>query len=87
MSNLSTEMGDVNENFRQLLDQGFQDQQGVIMECLQEAQDKGQLEASVDIDLLGSSIINGWHGALVRMKATGNDKPLDDFKKFFLDRL
>ncbi len=84
MSNFSTEMADVNEAFRSLLDDGFREQEQVIIDCLTEAQSSGEIDKQIDVELLGSSILNGWHGALVRMKTTANAKPLEDFKKHFL---
>ncbi|RNC84490.1 MAG: TetR family transcriptional regulator [Balneola sp.] len=87
MGNFSTEMADVNESFRILLDQGFDEQEQVIIECLKEAQSQSEIDEQTDVELLGSSIINGWHGALVRMKASATAKPLEDFKKYFLANL
>lgn len=87
MSNFSTEMADVNENFRSALKKGFNEQEATIVQCLVEAREHGGIPEDIDCQLYGSSIINGWHGALVRMKAEGNAKPLNDFKKFFIDKL
>ncbi len=87
MSNFSAEMADVNDQFRELLDRGFREQESVIIECVREGQELGEISNSLDPELLGSSLINGWHGALVRMKAAGDLKPLQDFQKFFVDRL
>ncbi len=87
MSNFSTEMADVNEKFQQVLSRGFAEQEGTILECIREGQETGDISDELPAELLASSIINGWHGALVRMKAEANMKPLEDFRKFFLDRL
>ena len=87
MGNFSAEMADVNENFQKLLSEGFAEQEGTIIEYIKEGQESGDIDASVPAELLGSSIINGWHGALIRMKAEANMKPLEDFQNFFLKRL
>ena len=87
MSNFSTEMADINEKFRTLLDKGFEEQEAVIIDCLKEAQKNGEIDQSIDCELYGSSLINGWHGALIRMKAAADAKPLEDFRKFFINRL
>ena len=87
MSNFSAEMADVNEKFQHLLAKGFAEQEGVIIDCIREGQETGDIDAALSAELLGSSLINGWHGALVRMKAEASMKPLEDFQKFFLDRL
>lgn len=87
MSNFSTEMADVNDNFRETLARGFKEQEEVIIQCVNEGQEMGDIDNSLTPELLGSALINGWHGALVRMKADATLKPLQDFQKFFLDRL
>lgn len=87
MSNFSTEMADINENFQSLLSQGFKEQEEIIVQCIKEGQETGDIRNDLPADVLGSSILNGWHGALVRMKAEANIKPLEDFKLFFLERL
>ncbi len=87
MSNFSTEMADVNDRFRELLSRGFKEQEGVVIQCVKEGQEKGEVDSTLPAELIGSSLVNGWHGALVRMKADASLKPLQDFQRFFLDRL
>lgn len=87
MSNMSAEMADINEKFRKELDKGFDEQQSVIRKCLDEALEGGEIAQDMDTELYSASLLNGWHGALVRMKSTGDEKPLQDFKKFFIDSL
>lgn len=80
MSNFSAELSDTNEKFRSLLDQEFDRCESIIAECLQQAQAEGSLDKDLDIQHLAGYILNGWHGALVRMKSTGNVKPLEVFR-------
>ena len=87
MSNFSAEMGDINEQFRNLLSTGFREQEDVIIDCIKEGQAIGEIDSDISPELLGSSLINAWHGALIRMKADADVKPLESFQKFFLDRL
>jgi TetR/AcrR family transcriptional repressor of nem operon len=87
MSNFSAEMADINNQFQNLLAKGFAEQEGTIRECIAEGQESGEISTDVPAELMAASIINGWHGALVRMKAEANMKPLEDFQKFFLNRL
>ena len=87
MGNFSAELADINDKFQSKLESGFLDQQGVIVKVLKEAKEGGELEGSWDAELLGSFIINSWHGAMLRMKASGDDKPLKDFQKVVFDRL
>lgn len=81
MSNFSTELGDTNEKFRAVLDAQFNEIETIIYTTLKEAQEEGSLSESTDCEATASFILNSWHGALVRMKATANKKPLLDFKE------
>lgn len=81
LSNFSAELGDVNENFRSKLEQGFSTLEGKLQECLTESQKIGDLNDTIDVKSTSGFIINSWHGALVRMKASASEKPLVDFRK------
>lgn len=80
LSNFSAELGDVNENFRIKLEEGFNILERLLRNCLEEAQQKNDLGNQIDVASTASFMINSWHGALVRMKATASQKPLNDFK-------
>lgn len=87
MGNFSIEMSDINEKFQQLLDKEFDRFEAVITTCLLEAQEAGDLSKEKDPKQLAAFILNSWHGALLRMKSTGNSKPLEDCKNVVLDIL
>ncbi len=87
MSNSSTELADVNENFRQLLDEKFSAIESIIAACIAEGQTQGEINDSINASNLASFILNSWHGALVRMKSTGNIKPLEDFENFIFNQI
>lgn len=87
MSNFSAEMADTNEKFRLLLDNEFNRCEDIITTCLTQAQEDGSLDTAHDPRMLASYILNGWHGALVRMKATGTVQPLEIFKTLTLNQL
>ena len=87
MGNFSLELADVNENFRQVLQLEFAKLEAVIVQCLEEAQERGDMNQELNPKLLGSFILNSWHGALVRMKSTGTIKPLEDFKTLIFHQL
>lgn len=89
LSNFSAELGDVNENFRVKLEEGFDILEGLLRSCLEEAQQQNDLDAQIDLASTAGFMINSWHGALVRMKATASDRPLNDFRnllKYLLGR-
>ena len=87
MSNFSAEMADINEEFRAVLQHGFEQQESVIETCLNQAKELGEIDQHVDTRLYANQIINGWHGALVRMKAEGNAESLLNWKKFIFGLL
>ncbi len=87
MGNFSLELADVNENFRSLLDQEFNEFESILEQVLIEAQEHGEMSRDLDPKLMGAFILNSWHGALVRMKSTGTVKPLEDFMTLVFQRL
>lgn len=87
MSNFSTEMGDVNEHFRDELNKGFSDQEAIVRQCIAEGQKAGNINKKIDASLMATIFLNGWHGSLVRMKSAGSVQPLEDFKTFMLEQL
>jgi len=46
---------------------------------LREGQETGAFDAAQDPDRLARFLLDGWQGAVVRMKYTGDGSPLDDF--------
>ncbi len=87
MSNFSTEMADVNENFRNVLSQGFASQEAIIVQCIEEGQELGEIRSDIAASDLGSFVINGWHGALVRMKAEASARPMEVFVTQIINHL
>lgn len=87
MSNFAAEMADVNEHFQKLLDKEFSKCQDIMRQCLDLAREQGDLKSDLDSDELASYVLNGWHGALIRMKATASDKPLKNFRNLTMQLL
>ncbi|WP_353780146.1 TetR family transcriptional regulator C-terminal domain-containing protein [Winogradskyella sp. 3972H.M.0a.05] len=79
MSNFSQELGDVNESFRVLLDSKFLEIESIIAQCIEQGQDIGEINTEIDSKATAAFILNSWHGALMRMKASASIKPLNDF--------
>lgn len=79
MSNFSAELGDTNPAFREVLENEFTEIQSLIKTVLDEAQSKNEISSTLDTNSIASFILNSWHGALIRMKASANDRPLQDF--------
>ncbi len=87
MGNFSAELSDVNNSFRTLLDDEFNRCESVIEECLDEAKEKGELKADANTSQMAAFILNSWHGAMIRMKSTGNSKPLKDCRDLILGKI
>ena len=85
--NLCQELAGSNPTFRDEIDGLFRQAQRYITEVLFEAQQAGELSADEDPDELAAFVYNSWQGALLRMKATGSDRPLQQFRKVVFDRL
>lgn len=87
MGNFSIEMSDVNERFRELLDEEFNRLEKVIESCIEEGQKGGSISSELNSKNLASFLLNSWHGAMLRMKSTANDQPLKDCKNMILSML
>ncbi len=77
---LCQEMAAKNAKFRVAVHEVFATIQGYFEACLRAAQQAGEIAASEDIDGLASFMLNGWQGALLRMKASQSRVPLDHFQ-------
>ncbi len=87
MGNFSIEMSDINEKFRVLLNEEFDKCEGIIALCLEEAKKKGSLQKESNSNQLAAFILNSWHGAMLRMKTTGNSKPLEDCRDMIMNNI
>lgn len=73
------EIADVNETIRKAGASLLQDYEQVFVDCLQQAQELGELVPAIDVNALAGFIFNAWEGALLRMKADKSAAPLDQF--------
>ncbi|MDA8595248.1 TetR/AcrR family transcriptional regulator [Flavobacteriaceae bacterium] len=87
MSNFSAEMSDTNARFKVLLDTEFNRCQEIMAQCIREGQDLGEFKKELDSSHTAAFMLNSLHGAFIRMKTTGNESPLVDFKQFILTLL
>lgn len=82
---LSQELSAQNEPFRHLLRESLDQWQGAFEQCLTEAQTQGEIRAGRDLTQLARFCLNGYQGALLRMKATKDITHLTDFVDQFFD--
>lgn len=87
VGNLSQEMADQNNNFREQLERALKHWQSQFIVCLQEAKDQGDLPSDVDVEVLGQFVMNGWEGAILRMKVCKSIKPLHAFVSVLFNRV
>jgi TetR/AcrR family transcriptional repressor of nem operon len=87
LGNLALEMGDVNEKFRNKILDGFKRMEVIICQCLQDAQNSGEISEKVDVDTTSQFIINSWEGALVRMKVEKSTNSLDILEKYIFNKI
>lgn len=87
IGSMSLEVSDHLPKLQAQLQTIFSIWQGAIADVLRQAVKRGDLGKSTKSDLLGAFILNSYEGALVRMKAEGNDGPLDNFLLFIFDVL
>ena len=79
IGNLTQEMADVNEPIRLKLDFLLCRLTALIEDCLQQAQERGDIHKDRDIKKLAQFIFNAWEGTLLRMKAAKNCNAFDSF--------
>ena len=79
MGNLSQELGDTNEVFREKLNQIFLQIRCKIGEFLILAKEQNEISDKYDPQDLAHFILNSWQGALLQMKVSKTMDPLKNF--------
>ena len=87
IGNLSMEMADVSESFRQKLDGAFAAIKKCIFALLEEARQTGEIPDYLDIAQLCEFVVGGWQGALLQAKVMKSTAPLRAFEQIVFDRL
>jgi TetR/AcrR family transcriptional repressor of nem operon len=68
-------------------DAGFAQWVGAVAEVIAAGQRSGEISAGIEPGRLAGTLIDGFEGATLRAKATGQTGPVDDFMNITLDRL
>lgn len=85
LGNLGQELADQNERFRLRLEEIFAQWRDRYVECLQQAQDAGEISPHLDVRVLGEFCLNSWEGALQQMKVSKSPTPLKAFITVMFD--
>jgi len=87
IGNLMQEMSDLNEDFRAKVGDIYSLMKKGFAGLLDEAHEKGDIPASIDIDSMSQFILNSWEGSIMHMKLTKSDEPLNLFKHIVFEQL
>lgn len=85
IGNLSLEMADQCESFRDRLEGGLQSWVGGFASVLRLAQREKAIPADMDPEMLAENIISSFQGALLRSKVKRSAEPLRNFIHFYFD--
>jgi len=87
ISNMSLEMADHSELFRERLMEIFRGLTEQFAGALRAAQSAGVIRDDLDAEDLADVLLAAWHGAMLRMKVDRSPKPLERFKRTVLATL
>lgn len=87
VGNLSQEMSDLSEPFRDKLQQAMDGMINLHASLLKQARDNGDIPANLNIRETAIFIVEAWQGALTRMKLTKSDEPLEICHKFIFEKV
>jgi len=85
LANLSLEMADTCESFRQRLDEAWHHWAMAFAAVLLEAQNAKTISADLDPDMLAENMITSYEGALLRAKVKKSTEPLKNFVHLYFD--
>lgn len=76
---MASEMGDHSPAIRNSLTASFASWRNAFATVLREAASEGDLQTEIDTLQLADTLIDGWEGAIIRMKAEKSAAPLDRY--------
>ncbi len=87
VGNLSQEMADLSQSFREKLQEAIDSMADIFSGVLAEASEAGEIPPGIDVREAAYFIVASWHGALIRMKITKDIDPLKNHYRFIFDHL
>jgi TetR/AcrR family transcriptional regulator, transcriptional repressor for nem operon len=87
LGTLSAESAAAGQEVRAGADTGFAQWVGAVAHAIAAGQRSGEIRTGIEPGRLAGTLIDGFEGATLRAKATGQTGPVDDFMTITLDRL
>lgn len=87
IGNLSQEMGDRSPQFRKKLKQVFAELKKELASQLSLAQEKGEMNPSMEPEEAADFILSSWQGALMQMKVAQSTAPFEIFDRMIFEKL
>lgn len=87
VGNLSQELSDQSDIFRETLDSILSAMSTRFKSCLKQAQAYKEIPSDLNVEDLADFVLNSWEGAILRMKVTKNTAALRMFIDTIFDRV
>lgn len=71
--------GGVSDEFKTFVEEQLGEWEKTIERCLEEGKVNKQVSEKLNTKMIASVILNGWEGAIFRMKSSKSRQPLDNF--------
>ncbi|MFG6666036.1 TetR family transcriptional regulator C-terminal domain-containing protein [Halomonas sp. HNIBRBA4712] len=85
IGNLGQELSGQSDTFRDALDGVFKRWEQRFAACIEAAQAQGLIEPTLPAEALGSFILSGWEGAILRAKTLKSVAPMEQFEKILFE--
>lgn len=79
LGNLGAEIATSHPPVRDALRDILQAWSSIIAGVLREAQEAGEVRTDINVDEMGSFLVNAWEGVVLRLKIVKNRTPVDEF--------
>lgn len=83
LGTLAQELAGLSEPFRRRIARHFGALRRQFAACLAEARQRGEIPVNADAEELADVLMDGWQGALIRMKIERSIRPVERFIRFY----
>lgn len=87
IGNMSQEMGSLCPAFDKVLEHKWRTVRFYLSQCLSQAREQGEIGNQESAEDLADFLINGWQGAMMRVKVVGSVEPLENFIRLVFARV